>query len=133
MDDLLTKEAHSPGVLVRDGLIFAVKLVIDWAKDLVLIQVALLAVCLDLILMLGFKRRRSFFYRVLEIGERFDLWLNLYNPSKGARHNPDGLFGESRAGDDTLLGEIEELVRRGPEPAARPAGPAPSVAGPPRR
>ena len=131
--DRFTREVHSPGVLVRDALIFVVKLVIDWAKDLVLIQAALIAVCLDLILMLAFKRRRSFFYRVLEIGERFDLWLNLYGPSRGAPHNPDGLFGESRAGDDTLLGEIEELVRRGPEPAARPAGPAPSVAGLPRR
>jgi len=40
------------------------------------------------------------------------------NHSTGERsaHNPDGLFGESRAGDDTFLGEMEELVRRGPEP-----------------
>ena len=130
--DPFTREVQSPGVLVRDFVIFAVKLVIDWAKDMALVQVALLAFCLDLILMIGAGRRRSFFYRVLEIGERFDLWLNLYNPSKGARHNPDGLFGESRAGDDTLLGEIEELVRRGPEPPARPAGPAPAAAGLPR-
>jgi hypothetical protein len=115
--DLLTKEVHSPGVMVRDVVIFAIKLVIDWAKDLVLIQAALIAVGVDLILMLAFKRRRSFFYRVLEIGERFDLWLNLYKPSQGAARNPDGLFGESHAGDDTLLGEIEELVRRNPEPA----------------
>lgn len=128
-----TKEVQSPGVLVRDALIFAIKLVIDWAKDLVLIQAALLAVCVDLIMMLGLGKRRSFFYRVLEIGERVDLWLNLYNPSQGAHGNPDGLFGESRAGDDTFLGEMEELVRRGPEPAARPAGPAPSVAGLPPR
>jgi hypothetical protein len=131
--DRFTKEVQSTRVLMRDALIFAIKLVIDWAKDLVLIQAALLAVCVDLIMMLGLGKRRSFFYRVLEIGERFDLWLNLYVPSKTARHNPDGLFGESRAGDDTFLGEMEELVRRGPEPAARPAGPAPSVAGLPRR
>jgi hypothetical protein len=131
--DRFTKEVQSPGVLMRDALIFAIKLVIDWAKDLVLIQAALLAVCVDLIMMLGLGKRRSFFYRVLEIGERVDLWLNLYSPSQGAHGNPDGLFGESRAGDDTFLGEMEELVRRGPEPAARPAGPAPSVAGLPRR
>ncbi|HVG45689.1 MAG TPA: hypothetical protein VM890_13205, partial [Longimicrobium sp.] len=100
---------------------------------LALVQAALLALCLDLVLMIAFKRRRSFFYRVLEVGERFDLWLNLYGPLKGARDNPDGLFGASRAGDDTFLGEMEELVRRGPEPAARPAGPVPAAAGLPRR
>ena len=118
-----TREVQSPGVLVRDAVVFAIKLAIDGAKDLVLVQVALLAFCIDLVLMLGAGRRRSFFYRVMEIGERFDLWLNLYMPSKGAHNNPDGLFGESRAGDDTFLGEFEELVRRGPEPV-RPAGAA---------
>jgi len=117
-------EVPSPGVLVRDALIFYIKLLVDGAKDLVLVQVALLAFCVDLILMLGTGRRRSFFYRVMEIGERFDLWLNLYTPSRRARHNADGLFGESRAGDDTFLGEFEELVRRGPEPVVHPAGAA---------
>jgi hypothetical protein len=129
-----TKEAQSPGVLMRDFILFYIKLLVDGAKDLVLVQIALFAFCLDMILMLTVGRKRSFFYRVLELGERFDLYLNLYTPSQGAGANPDGLFGESRAGDDTFLGEMEELVRRGPEPAARPAAPAPAVAGlPPRR
>ena len=117
-------EVPSPGVLVRDALIFYIKLLVDGAKDLVLVQIALLAFCVDLVLMLTTGRRRSFFYRVMEIGERFDLWLNLYTPSRRARHNADGLFGESRAGDDTFLGEFEELVRRGPEPVVHPAGAA---------
>ena len=131
--DRSVREVQSPGVLFRDFLLFYVKLLVDGAKDLVLVQVALLAFCLDLVLMIGVGRRRSFFYRVLEIGERFDLWLNLYDPSKKAGNDPDGLFGVSRAGDDTFLGEMEELVRRGPEPPVRPAGPAPQVAGLPRQ
>jgi hypothetical protein len=131
----LSREVQSPGVLIRDFFLFYIKLLVDGAKDLVLVQVALLAFCLDLILMLTTGRKRSFFYRVMELGERFDLWLNLYTPAAGAAQNPDGLFGESRAGDDTFLGEMEELVRRGPEPpVARPGGPAPAVAGlPPQR
>lgn len=131
--DRLTREAQSPGVLIRDFLIFYIKLLVDGAKDLAFLQLALFACCLDLVLMIAVGRRRSFFYRVLEIGERFDLWLNLYTPSKGAAHNADGLFGESRAGDDTFLGGMEELVRRGPEPASRPAGPRSPVAGLPRQ
>ena len=131
--DEFAREAQTPGVLIRDFLIFYIKLLIDGAKDLVFLQLALIAFCLDLILMIALGRRRGLFYRVLEVGERFDLWLNLYKPSRGAAGNRDGLFGESRAGDDTFLGEMEELVRRGPEPAARPAGPAPSRAALPRR
>lgn len=132
--DHLTREAHSPRVLARDFLIFYAKLLVDGAKDLAFLQLALFAFCVDLILMVTTGRKRSFFYRVLEIGERFDLWLNLYTPSKGAALNADGLFGASRAGEETFLGEMEELVRRGPEPAtARPAGPASPAAGLPRR
>ena len=127
--DRFARDAQSPGVLFRDFVLFYVKVLVDGAKDLVLLQVALLAFCIDLVLMIGVGRRRSFFYRVLEISERFDLWLNLYNPARKARHDPDGLFGVSRAGDDTFLGEMEELVRRGPEPATPP----PAVAGMPRR
>lgn len=127
------REAQSPGVLVRDFMLFYIKLLVDGAKDLVLVQVALFAFALDLVLMLLFGRKRSFFYRVLELGERFDLYLNLYTPAQGAAHDPDGLFGQSRAGDATFLGEMEELVRRGPEPPAHPAGPAPAVAGLPHQ
>jgi hypothetical protein len=112
----LTRDRLTPGVLIRDFLLFYLKLLVDGAKDLVLVQVALVAFCVDMIFLLTTGSRRSFFYAVLEIGERFDLWLNLYTPAVGAKLNPDGLFGESRAGDNTFLGELEELVRRGPEP-----------------
>jgi hypothetical protein len=121
---MIRRDAQSPGVLARDFGLFYLKLLIDGAKGVVLIQLGILAFCLDIILMVLSGTRRSFFYAVLEMGERFDLWLNLYSPARGAARNPDGLFGESRAGDHTFLGEMEELVRRRPEPAARPAGPA---------
>lgn len=130
--DRFTREVHSPGVLLRDFVIFGIKLLLDWAKGLVLVNLAILAFCVDLVLMLGAGHRRSFFYRVLELGERIDLWLNLYRPAQGAGVNADGLFGASRAGDDTFLGEMEELVRRGPEPMPHPAGPVRAAAGVPR-
>jgi hypothetical protein len=122
----LTRDAHSPGVLARDFLIFYLKLLIDGFKGIVLVQIALLAFCVDMVLMLAAGSRKSYFYTVLEYGERFDLWLNLYRPSRGAAANPEGLFGESRAGDDTFVGRVEEIVRRGPEPYPS-AGGAPGV------
>jgi hypothetical protein len=110
---MIEDRVTSPGVLVRDYLIFVVKLLLDGFKDVVMLQVTVVAFALDLILMIfGGSRRSRFFYSVLALGERIDLWLNLHGAARRAGHNPDGLFGESRAGDDTLLGEIEELVRR---------------------
>jgi len=120
---MIQREAPSPGVLARDFLLFYIKLLIDGLKGIVVIQVGILAFCVDMILMLTTGRRRSYFYTVLELGERFDLWLNLYRPASNAANNAQGLFGESRAGDATFLGEMEEMVRGGPEPMSpRAAG-----------
>ncbi|HEX5725087.1 MAG TPA: hypothetical protein VFX98_06450 [Longimicrobiaceae bacterium] len=99
-----------PGVLIRDFLIFKLKLIMDGLKDLALIQVSIVVFFVDLIF--GGRRRGRLFYGLIHLSERFDLWLNLHGASRHAARNPDGLFGESRAGDDTLLGELEEMVRR---------------------
>jgi len=114
------------GVTVRDFLIFQLKLLIDGAKDLVLLQLSLVAVLIDLIS--GRGRRPRLFYSVLRISERFDLWLNLngaIDRIESGKGDEDGLFGGSRAGSDSLLGAIEQMVRggdgRGPAPKAKGA------------
>jgi hypothetical protein len=96
--------------VVRDFLIFAVKLAIDGLKDVVLLQIASIAVLADLLRGEGHSR---LFYKVVRQSERFDLWLNLNGAldelEKG--ETEDGLFGASRAGSDTLLGKMEGWVR----------------------
>jgi hypothetical protein len=128
---MIQREAHSPGVLARDFLLFYLKLLIDGLKGVLLIQVGILAFCVDMIFMLTTGTKRSFFYAVLELGERFDLWLNLYQPASRAGNDPDGLFGASLAGANSFLGEVEELVRRRretpPEPATGTAAPGPGI------
>jgi hypothetical protein len=99
-------------VLFRDLFIFQFKLVLDGFKDAAVIPLSVVAVVIDLFV--GGPRRGRVFYGLMRAGERFDRWLNLHGAARAAARNPDGLFGESRAGDDTLLGEIEALVR-GPE------------------
>ena len=54
----------------------------------------------------------------MRVSERFDLWLNLHGATEGAEEDVDGLFGGSEAGSDTLLGQIEQMVRGGDEPPA---------------
>lgn len=99
------------GVLIRDLMIFNLKLVIDGLKDLGLMQIAIVAAAADLLMD---KQPPRYFYKVMRLSERFDLWLNLHGASIGAENDGDGLFGRSRAGSNTLLGKLEELVR-GPE------------------
>jgi len=58
------------------------------------------------------RRTGRTFYSVLRAGEKFDLWLNLYDASKTVDAASDGLFGESLAGANNLVGKIEQAVRQ---------------------
>jgi hypothetical protein len=100
-------------VLIRDFLIFWLKLWLDGAKDLMMIWLSAVAVILDLFF--GGRRKRLF-YKVMRLGERIDLWLNLHGALSKGDETGDGLFGASRAGSPTLLGKLEQAVRGGDEP-----------------
>jgi hypothetical protein len=102
-------------VIVRDLLLFQLKLALDGLVDLVLAPLAIAAACAEVVFIR--KRRGRLFYAVLGVGERADLWLNLYGASRAA--DSDGLFGGSRAGSETYLGELELRVRGGDRPRRR--------------
>ena len=104
-------------VAVGDFAIFQIKLLIDGAKDGTVFTVSFVAFAIDLV----FRRhgQRRFFYKVMRVSEKFDLWLNLHGAAKQAESNEDGLFGESLAGSDTLLGKLEQLTRGGDDPPRR--------------
>ena len=100
-------------VSIRDFGIFQLKLAIDGLKDAAVFAMSFVAFTVDLV----FKRhgQRRFFYKMMRVSERLDLWLNLHGATEGADENPDGLFGTSAAGSDTLLGQVEQMVRGGDE------------------
>ena len=98
-------------VSIRDFAIFQLKLVIDGLKDVAVFTLSLVAFGTDLI----FRRhgRRRFFYKLMRVSEKLDLWLNLHGAAEKAESDADGLFGQSQAGSDTLLGQIEQITRGG--------------------
>ena len=101
---------HPRRVLLRDFIIFEFKQLLDSFKGLVVSQVAVVAFLIDLMRPGG--RSFGLFYRVLDVGERFDIWISLYGASRHAAENPEGLLGESREGSPTLLGQLEHVVHR---------------------
>lgn len=114
-DPSTSPDAVTPlDVTARDFAIFQAKLLLDGLKDFLLFNLSIGAFVLDLLS--GGGRQRRFFYRVMELGERVDLWLNLHGAAGKAEDTGDGLFGASRAGSETLLGTVEQWVRGGDEP-----------------
>ena len=101
-------------VTTRDFLIFQLKLVLDGTKDVVVFWLALGAYVIDLIR--GRGRKHRLFYTVLRLSERFDLWLNLHGIAQRLDSTDDGLFGASKAGSRTLIGQMEQMVRGGDTP-----------------
>jgi len=96
-------------VILRDLIIFQIKLGVDNMKGLVVMQLAFVAAAIDILFPGEHPGHR--FYGLLRVSERFDLWLNLNGPSADAEDDADGLFGRSRAGSNSFLGKLEGLVR----------------------
>ena len=106
-------------VILRDLIIFQAKLFLDGLKDVVLAPISIVAAGLDIVLPGPAYGHR--FYAVIAVGEKFDRWLNLFGAAEHASASSDGLFGASRAGSDTLLGQLEAFVLDREEPEAPPA------------
>lgn len=103
----------SRSVTLRDFTIFQLKLALDGLKDMVVFALSIGAVVLDFVA--GRGQRPRLFYSVVRVSERFDAWLNLHGTMERLDQGDgeDGLFGASEAGSDSLIGQIEQLVRGG--------------------
>ena len=113
-------EGTPRSVLIRDFLIFQLKTALDGLKDAVVFPLAFFVVLVDLVFGSNSRRGRTF-YSLMAACESFDQWLNLNGAAKKAGGHREGLFGGSEPGDGTMVGDIEEMMRRG-DPPVRPAG-----------
>lgn len=95
-------------VIVRDLIIFQVKILLDGLKDLVLWQISLVAAIIDILV--GGRSRGRIFYGMMRGCERFDLWLNLYSAADHAKRTDGGLLQERVRGADSLLSFIQKLL-----------------------
>lgn len=115
----MTRTTRTRWVILRDLLIFQVKLLLDGAKDILLSPLSLAAAILD-ILFPG-SRPGHRFYAVMRMGEKYDRWLSLFAAADKANAFEDGLFGASRAGSPSMVGRLEQIIigREEPEPDSR--------------
>ncbi len=95
-------------VVLRDFVVYEIKLLLDGVKGIGISILALAALVFDLAHPGESPGHR--FYGVMRLGERLDRWLSLYGAAEAAEEDPEGLFGVSRAGSPTLLGRLEALV-----------------------
>lgn len=113
----------SRSITVRDFAIFQFKLFLDGIKDLVAFNLSIVAILLDFIS--GRGKRPRLFYSVVRASERFDKWINLHSVVElmDERDSEEGLFGGSDEDDDSLVAEIEKLVKKKGKEGVRAIGP----------
>jgi hypothetical protein len=91
-------------LLIRDALVFQIKLFLDGVRDFLMMPVSLGIAVLDL-LGVGPRPGRQF-YELLEFGHRTDEWINLF----GAREHAAPLPPVRGPGVDRLVERLESLV-----------------------
>lgn len=100
---------HSRSRLLRNLLVFQVKLWAEGLKDVALVPLSLTAAVIDLVFLGIF--RRSALYAVMELGTRFEAWVNLYGAIENVPRRADQA---SRVGlSNQKGGETKQEVDRG--------------------
>jgi len=104
----------TPWVTLRDFVVFQVKLVLEAFKDVLAVNLSILAIAVDLIV--GRWQNPRLFHGVVRLSRRFDGWLRLHRLRGASLSEEDGSLLEdllAAAPDaDELADEFERLVRR---------------------
>lgn len=93
--------------LIRDVLVFQVKMIVEGLRDVLLVPATLLAAAFGVFL--GGERPERMFHDVLRAGHRFDTWLNLFGPT-GQRPPPQELASGEDPTIDQYFERIEEKL-----------------------
>lgn len=96
-------EPKSRAALIRESLVFQLKLLADGTRDFVLVPVSLVATLIGVLR--GGEEPDREFRSVLELGRQSEQWINLFG-----QHEP--LRAAGQAGSiDLLLTRAEQVVR----------------------
>lgn len=91
--------------LLRDMLIFQLKLAADAIRDLMLSPLSIIAALIDLIATEHSKN--SMFYRLMSFGRKTDQWINLF----GARLPDSEINKDEQVSVDLWIAQLESMLK----------------------
>ncbi|MEH6556743.1 MAG: hypothetical protein V7459_03680 [Oceanicoccus sp.] len=94
--------------LFSDAIIFQIKLGLDAGRDLILSPIAIVCTVIDLIR--GPGKKRGYFHRLMNIGHRTDVWLNLFGPHSLEQAQENKAEKEQTTNDLSVTPEVESNV-----------------------
>ena len=99
-------------VLLRDMLIFQVKLAMDAIRDLFLSPVSIICVLADILK--GHSLSKSYFHKLMDFGQQTDSWLNLFGNHNNRAEKLSNIDSEKAKADvnvDKLFSQVESLLK----------------------
>jgi len=96
--------------LIKDTIIFQLKLGMDALRDLLLSPISIVCLIIDLIK--GHSQEQSYFHRLMAFGHQTDKWLNLFG-SNNTTKNSKEFFKKKNADPnvDQIFDKIETLLK----------------------
>lgn len=98
--------------LIRDMLIFQIKLAIDAIRDFFLSPVSIICGLVDILL--GKPLSKSYFHKLMDFGHQSDSWLNLFGNHKNSPENLKDLKNQKVKPEmnvDQLFSQVESLLK----------------------
>ena len=98
--------------LIRDMLIFQIKLAIDAIRDLFLSPVSIICGLVDILL--GKTLSKSYFYKLMGFGHQSDAWLNLFGDNNKDTANSNDIENHKSKPEmnvDQLFSKVESLLK----------------------
>ena len=107
---------HEPEIarwaLIRDMLIFQIKLAMDAIRDLLLSPVSIICGLADILK--GHSLSRSYFHKLMDFGHQTDSWLNLFGSHSKDAQNLNVMGSQKSKADvnvDQLFSQVESLLK----------------------
>ncbi len=94
---------------IRDAVMFQGKLLLDGARDLVLMPVALIASIIDLFTPVDPPGRR--FYEVVHFGRQTERWIDLFEAAGRAPESSERNLGIELPSLDDFVDQFEQRIR----------------------
>lgn len=105
-----SNNSHPPlWTLIRDIAVLQVKLIVDGARDLILVPASLIAGVVSLVRAKDGKPGPEF-YTLIGVGKQSERWINLFGALKNA---PPEIIEQNRFGDadmDQIVARVESFV-----------------------
>ncbi len=94
--------------LLRDVVVFQVKLAVDGFRDLLLVPISLIAALVDLVT--PQHRKGQHFYDVVLLGRRSEKWINLFGAADRIPGSQNMLLHQNEPRLDDLVSSMENMV-----------------------